>query len=98
MSDLYWLTDEQVARLQPYFPRTGNVLALAEPIILLSRYHHPDHARHLVGQGNRSNLRGSRPRTSLSQLSGNTPLRTTHRIRLIAPRIRSLRMSACPIC
>ena len=21
MSDLYWLTDEQMARLQPYFPR-----------------------------------------------------------------------------
>ncbi|MBY4638408.1 transposase, partial [Sphingopyxis sp. XHP0097] len=21
MSDLYWLTDEQMARLQPYFPK-----------------------------------------------------------------------------
>ncbi|HEX8421688.1 MAG TPA: IS5/IS1182 family transposase, partial [Sphingomonas sp.] len=22
MSDLYWLTDEQMARLQPYFPKS----------------------------------------------------------------------------
>ena len=23
MSDLYWLTDEQMARLEAYFPRSG---------------------------------------------------------------------------
>ncbi len=25
MSDLYWLTDEQMARLEPYFPKSHGV-------------------------------------------------------------------------
>jgi hypothetical protein len=28
MSNLFWLTDEQMARLQPYFPRAMAVRAL----------------------------------------------------------------------
>ena len=28
MSDLYWLTDEQMARLEPYFPRATARLGL----------------------------------------------------------------------
>ncbi len=25
MSDLYWLTEEQIARLEPYFPKAGRI-------------------------------------------------------------------------
>ena len=28
MSDLYWLTDEQMARLSPYFPKSVNRRAI----------------------------------------------------------------------
>jgi transposase len=28
MSDLYWLTDEQMARLRPYFPKSHGSRAL----------------------------------------------------------------------
>ncbi len=26
MSDLYWLTDEQMARLEPYFPKSHGLM------------------------------------------------------------------------
>jgi len=32
MSDLYWLTDEQIARLEPYFPKShGKARHLVPP-------------------------------------------------------------------
>jgi len=30
MSDLYWLTDEQMARLEPFFPKNHGKLACAK--------------------------------------------------------------------
>ncbi len=33
LSDLYWLTDEQMARLDPYFPKShGSAIALAATV------------------------------------------------------------------
>ncbi len=37
MSDLYWLTDEQMARLSPYFPKSHGKLRTAAVSILRSR-------------------------------------------------------------
>ena len=34
MSDLFWLTDEQMARLQPYFPRATRGLGLSGAVSL----------------------------------------------------------------
>jgi transposase len=34
MSDLYWLTDEQMARLQPFFPKSHGKLRVGDRQVL----------------------------------------------------------------
>lgn len=51
----------------------------------------------LFASATAATILGLRASSRPSQLSGNTPLRTIHRILLMAPTMRSLRISLCPI-
>lgn len=37
MSDLFWLTDEQMERLQPFFPKTHGRARVRDPGCLIGR-------------------------------------------------------------
>lgn len=78
------------------FPPPG-VHRSRHSVILLPRHDHPHDPGHLVRQSDRRD----HPRLASDDLPRpivrHNAFRMTHRIRLIAPTINSLRMSVCPI-
>lgn len=82
-------------RRLPFRPSGGD--RSRHPVVLIPRHDHPDDARHLVFQGDgRDHARLASDKLS-EPVVCRTPLRMIQRIRLMAPTISSLRMSAWPI-
>ena len=77
MSDLYWLTDEQMARLSPYFPKSHGKPRVDDRRVLSVNPFRGDHGfgRLIIGPNHASRQHQPRRQGNIARDDGLPPIR-----------------------